>query len=279
MTVEPPANSIELSAWCLEGDLPAGRLEGVNDVQKSFAIAVATDLLYVLSGRQYRSGRVVVRPSSIQGAASSSSYLYPYSSMSGYGEGWGFAGGWSWSTFGQGWWQNGQDLAECVLQGPIRAINSVLVDGQELGPWPPPNPNYTLYDRRRLVRNIGIGAAGGSWPWSQQLQLPVTSPGTWQIDYEWGRNPPPAGKAACIALAVEVARSLSGSDSSQLPERVVSLASQGVTMQVGDALNYIREELTGLPIVDMFLTAVNPAKLRRRSVFIAPNTIQGREVS
>ena len=268
-----------LAAWCEESDLPADRLASVRDVDRGFAIAVATDLLYTLSGRQYRSGRAIIRPTSIQGAYGNQSYLYPYSSMSGYGAAWGFAAGWSWSAIGMGWWQNGQDLSEVVLQGPVLRINEVMVNGQGLGPWPPTNPNYTLYDRRRLVCNIGPSAQGIAWPWNQQLQLPVTMPGTWQIDYDWGRPPPPTGKWACIELATELALSMSGSSDTRLPARVLSIATEGVSVAVGDALTFIKESLTGIPSVDLFLQAKNPAKLRRRSVFMGPNSVQGREVT
>jgi hypothetical protein len=268
-----------VAPWCTEDELPAARLAEVDDVQRAFAIACATDLLYVLSGRQFRRGRSVVRPVSIQGAYAYQSFLYPYSSMSGYGDAWGFAAGWSWSAIGMGWWQNGQDTSEVLLQGPVLRINNVLVNGKSLGGWPPSNPNFTLYDRRRLVITIGTtGANVGGWPWNQQLGLPVTSPGTWQIDYEWGRNPPAAGKMAAILLATDIALALSGNNES-IPPRVISMAQQGLNVQVGDALNYIREELTGLPYVDMFLKSYNPAGLRRRSVFLGPNSVQGREVS
>lgn len=270
---------VTVNPWCEPDDLPDGRLSGISDVDRAFAIGCATELLFVLSGRQFRSGNAVIRPVSIQGAYSYQSFLYPYSSMSGYGDAWGFAAGWSWSAIGMGWWQNGQDTAECVLQGPVQRINDVIVDGASLGGWPPPNPNFTLYDRRRLVRNVGPGTTGGGWPWNQQLQLPPSSPGTWQIDYDWGKPPPQAGKAACIVLSVDIARSLSGSDPSQIPERVLSMASQGITVSVGDPLNSILEELTGLPLVDLFLQAYNPARLRRRSIFVAPNTIQGRDAT
>ena len=271
-----------LAPWCEEADLPSGRLANVDDVNRGFAIAAATDLLYVLSGRQFRSGRSIVRPTSIQGGYGTQSYLYPYSSMSGYGAAWGFAAGWSWTAVGMGWWQNGQDLSEVVLQGPVQRINDVIVDGASLGPWEPGQPanaNYALYDRRRLVRTTDAsGQNSGAWPWNQQLQLPPSQPGTWLIDYEWGRNPPAAGKVACIALATDIALSLSSSDSGELPPRVISIAQQGLNVSVGDALNYIREELTGIPMVDLFLQAYNPGRQRRRAVFLSPNSVQGREL-
>lgn len=268
-----------IAPWCLEDDIPPKRIEGIRDVDVARSIAGATNLLYVLSGRQFRTGRSVVRPCAPSSSYGTQSYLYPYSSMSGYGAAWGFAAGWSWTAVGMGWWQNGQDLSELLLQGPVRKINSVIVDGENLGGWPPPNRNFTLYDGRRLVRNAvqqAGGAASNAWPWNQQLQLDLTNPGTFAIDYEWGKPPPPEGVVACIELAIAVANALSGDEDAKLPSRVLSVTTQGVSVAVGDPLTYIREDLTGLPLVDMFLNAVNPAKLRRRSLFLGPNSVIGR---
>lgn len=272
------ANSHGVNPWCQESDLPPKRLEKVQDVDKAWMIAAATDLLFVLSGRQYRTGRSVVRPTQISSGYANQNYLYPYSSMSGYGDSWGFAAGWAWTAVGMGWWQNGQDASEVVLQGPVTKINGVMLNGQNLGGWPPNNPNFTLYDRRRLVLNINANLSGANaWPWNQQIQLPLSESGTFGIDYEWGRPPPEAGRLACVELAVQLALSLSGDNSARLPSRVLSVATQGITVAVGDPLTYIRDDLTGLPICDLFLNAVNPNKLRRRSAFLAPNSILGRE--
>lgn len=273
--VEPQSQHF-LAPWCVEADIPATRRNQIQDVQLAFAISVATDLLYVLSGRQFRSGRSLIRPTPIDSSYGNQSYLYPYSSMSGYGAAWGFAAGWSWTAMGMGWWQGGQDLSEVVLQGPVRQINQVTVDGAALDP----DTDYTLYDGRRLVRNVDpTGQTTGAWPWNQQLQLPLSQPGTWSIDYDWGKVPPNAGKAACIELAVEVAQSLSGQDTAKLPARVISIATQGMNTAVGDSLAYIRESLVGIPLVDLFLMAYNRAGLRRRTIMIGPNSQQGRELS
>jgi hypothetical protein len=275
MTVEPQSQHF-LAPWCAESDIPAARRVGIEDISLAFAIAAATDLLYVLSGRQFRSGRSLIRPTPIDSAYGAQSYLYPYSSMSGYGAAWGFAAGWAWSAgLGMGWGWGSQDSSEVVLQGPVQRINQVMVDGAVLDP-----SEYTLYDKRRLVRNVdSTGQTSGAWPLYQQLALPLTESGTWSIDYDWGKVPPPAGKAACIELALEVARSLSGTDTTRLPARVLSIATEGMNVAVGDALAYVRESLTGIPIVDLFLQAYNRAGLRRRTIMIGPNSQQGRELN
>ena len=269
-----------LHPWCSEEDFPQSRLEIVQDVDVAWMIACASEALYILSGRKYRQGRSVVRPCAISSSYGTQSYLYPYSSMSGYGAAWGFAAGWSWTAVGMGWWQNGQDLSELLLQGPVRKINQVMVDGQSLGGWPPTNPNFTLYEGRRLVRNANLTggiAASSAWPWNQQLQLPLTQPGTFAVDYEWGYRVPEGGRLAAVELAINLALAVSGDDDTKLPSRVLSVNTQGLTVAVGDPLIFIREDLTGLPICDMWLNQVNPAKLRRRPAFLAPTSVLGRE--
>lgn len=269
-----PAVEAWIAPWCLETDLPTDRLADVPDSDIGRMIGAATDILYCFSGRQFRTGRSRIRPSSINSSYGTQSYLYPYSSMSGYGAAWGFAAGWSWTAVGMGWWQNGQDLSEILLNGPVTRINEVWVDGVLLDP-----SQYTLYDGRRLVRNLDpSGQSSSAWPWNQNLQIPITYPGTALIDYEWGRPPPDSGWLACVELATELALAVGGSDRSTLANRVVSMASEGISVQVGDSLSYIREQLTSLPLCDLFIQAYNPQKLRRRSVFLAPNSTVGRSL-
>lgn len=260
-----PASVHYLAPWCTEDDLPLGRISDSNDrkitdIQLGWMIAAATDLLYVLSGRHFKSGRSVVRPTHIVGP--SAPLIYPWGSMAGYGSAWGFTVGSAWAATGFGW-EVAQEFSEVVLQAPVTAINSVMVDGTVLDP-----SAYSLYDGRRLVRNYG-----GAWPWNQPLIAPVTQAGTWQIDYDWGITPPTSGRLACAELAIELALGFSGQDECRLPARVLSVASQGVNVAVGDALSFILADLTGLPICDAFLQAFNPAKLRRRTVFLAPNSV------
>lgn len=274
-----------LAPWCQVSDLSRRKLSNAGDVTLEKCIGAATDVLFVMSGRQYRQGRSIVRPVAISSSYGTQSYLYPYSSMSGYGAAWGFAAGWSWTAVGMGWWQNGQDLSELVLQGPIRRINRIMSTGKTLGGWAPgeTNPNYQVFDGRRVVRTVTPGggsdlAASQAWPWNQQLQLPLTSPGTFMVDYEWGKPPPDLGSLACVELATELALTLTGEDDAKLPARVSNIAMQGLNVAVGDPLVYLREDLIGLPLVDLFLQRSNPNRLRRRSVFLSPNSVLGREM-
>lgn len=271
---QPQGAKVYVAAWIEEEHIPASRLLGVT-VPIGFAIACATNLLYVLSGRQFRWGRSVVRPSALNSGWQFQNQLYPYSSMSGYGSAWGFAAGWAWTGIGMGWWQQGQDSSECLLQGPVRRINQVMVDGAVLDP-----SQYAVYDERSLVRLLDPqGQSSGAWPWEQNLMLPLTEGGTWMVDYEWGTAAPPDGQMACLELAVELAHAMSGNDKTRFNPRVLSIATEGVSVQTGDAMTYIVKSLTGLPLCDLFLQAHNPdGRRRRRSLFLAPNSTMDRQM-
>jgi len=266
-----PASTHTLHPYCSESDLPAERIKRITDVPLGWLIAAATDLLYVLTQRKYRSGRSVVRPTARFPANQGWWYNYPWSSMSGYGSGWGYAAGWAWSSVGLGFWQGqSSDLSTVVLQAPVLAIHEVLLNGQPLAPT-----DYTLYNRRDLVLTIATESGegtGNAWPWEQVLAIPATQPGTAQIDYSWGIDPPEIGRMACAELAIQLGLAFTGANDCRLPTRVLTVATEGVSVAVGDALTYIREKLTGLPICDMWIQAENPQKAQRRSMFAGPNT-------
>ncbi len=152
-----PEVGISFETRCSEEDLPASRIADVTDIDINRCIQAVTELLYLLSARQYGFGRARIRPPPAAGSYGTQSYLYPNSSMSGYCAAWGFAAGWSWTAVGMGWWQSGQDLSEVVLQGPVRRINEVIVNGAALDP-----SQYTLYDGRRLVRNVNATGTSSS---------------------------------------------------------------------------------------------------------------------
>jgi hypothetical protein len=274
---QPQGDQHYIAPWIEESAIPSSRLAKLpRDVSLGFAIACATDLLYTLSGSQFRWGRSVVRPTALNSGWQFQNQLYPYSSMSGYGSAWGFAAGWAWTAIGMGWWQYGQDSSECVLQGIVRKINQVMVDGVVLDP-----SLYTVYDDRRLVRLIDpTGQSSGAWPWEQNLGLPLTQSGTWAVDYEWGTHPPPSGEMACAELTIELAKAFGGDDETRFNPRVLQVTTEGISMQTANALQYIQQRLSGLPLVDIFLKSYNPdGNRRQQSAFLAPNSTMNREMS
>ncbi len=264
-----PASIHTLNPWASIGDLPEGRIKRIGDINFDWMLACATDLLYSLSGRKWRSGRSIVRPTARVGANQGWWYNYPWSSMSGYGSGWGYGLGWAWSSIGLGFWQGGGvDQNSVFLQYPVTAVEELLLNGMALTP-----SEYTLYDRKRLVLNVAAGNGNVSaFPWEQQLTMPVSQPGTCQITYRYGSAPPESGRLACAELAIELALAFTGSNDCRLPQRVLTVATEGVSVAVGDAMTYVLQQLSGLPICDMFLRSKNPQRAQRRSAFAGPNT-------
>jgi hypothetical protein len=161
------------------------------------------------------------------------------------------------------------------------AIQQVVVNGSPLQP----GTDYVLLNKRRLVRMSGSSSQFPPapapntpyyWPCCQDLRQQEDSEGCWYIDYFWGKPVPADGQIAALTLACEMAKAFSGNESS-LPDRVTTIARQGITAIVMDPLTFVEKGLTGLPMVDLFVISANPFGLRRRSSITSPETIAPEE--
>jgi hypothetical protein len=112
------------------------------------------------------------------------------------------------------------------------------------------------------------------WPCCQDLALPATEPGTFEVAFFYGQEPPKAGKHAAAVLACELALACDGSDECRLPKRLQSITRQGVTAVVLDAFDFLNRRRTGLIEVDSFLAAYNPHGLTRRASVINPDLMR-----
>jgi hypothetical protein len=273
--IAPPLPTV--AAWCSPDDVtdafPAftggnGTLDGVD---LRMIVDAATDLLFRRSGRQWRGVHTsVVRPARLSGSCGC--LPYPWGSFA-YGSGFGWGG---WAGFGaaSGSWPQGWDCRcppanELVLQGPVIQVSEVLVDGVALA-----DNQMALYGHRRLVRAnpTGPGEAPG-WPCCQNLSLPPTQAGTWQVTYDWGAPPPALGRLAAIELSCELALRWSRNQACRLPAQATNLVREGVSVTIGTPLAFAEKGLTGLPTVDEFLMAVNPYGLQRRAKVYSPDSI------
>lgn len=153
-------------------------------------------------------------------------------------------------------------LPEITLgAGPIRQILEVRIDGAVLDP-----SAYRVDDRRWLVR-----IDGDSFPCCQNLAKdPLTDDDTFQVTFEWGEAPPVGGTVAAKVLAVEIAKMLAGGPC-QLPQRLQNVTFNGSSYTLLDPMAFLDNGLTGIYVVDLFLTDVNPHKLQRRSTVISPD--------
>lgn len=82
-----------------------------------------------------------------------------------------------------------------------------------------------------------------------------------ELVVEWGTPPPDAGAAAAQQLATEIAKGLAGG-ACRIAGNVTSVNRQGVSVLL-DPATFLKEGKTGVPLVDLWLAAVNPNKLSR----------------
>jgi hypothetical protein len=106
----------------------------------------------------------------------------------------------------------------------------------------------------------------------------VWTPSNVEVTYTYGTPPPAAGRAAARILATELVKLYEGDDSCALPQRVTSIARQGVTYTVLDSQDYIDNLRTGIYAVDMFLKTANPDGARTRSRVFSPDTPRARRI-
>lgn len=145
---------------------------------------------------------------------------------------------------------------------PVQTISQVKIDGVILAP-----ANYRVHNNRFAMRLDDT-----RWPVVQNLTQADTVDGTWSIAYTYGTAPPSLGVSAAAQLACELYRECQG-ETCALPKGTTRITRQGITI---DRLAFTtwaykdRTWRTGLPLVDTFLAAYNPAGLPRRPVFHAP---------
>jgi len=100
-----------------------------------------------------------------------------------------------------------------------------------------------------------------------------------EVTYTYGSPPPTAGRAAARILATELVKLYEGDDTCALPQRVTSVARQGVSYTVLDNQDFIDELKTGMYAVDLFLRTANPDKARARSRVFSPDIPRARRIT
>lgn len=208
-------------------------------------VQVATDVLYVLSGRQFMGACTrTIRPCDINCGC----FCHFY---------------------GPGMWWSGSLCCtpQVDLGGNVAGISSVKIDGETLA-----SDAYRLDEGRWLVRLTDADGANEGWPCCQDLSLATTEECTFEITYRTGSDVPEAGVRAAADLACELAKSCnSTAGECKLPKRLTSLTRQGVTMTVLDPQAFLDNGKTGLYLPDLFLAAVNPQGLRSPPRVLSPD--------
>lgn len=225
-----------------------------------YAVAAATEIVWGLSGRQFGTCSVTLRPcrrecydpgwwqstGTVWYGGIYAPWGYPYAGPWGY-----------WMDVGCGSCAGScscSEVPEVVLPAPVSSVTQVKMDGT-----PMVTGAYRVDDARILVRTDGQ-----RWPRCNNLVLDDTQAGTWSVTALYGQAVPVAGQLAVGEMACELLRAMRGEDC-RLPAGVQSIARQGVTINFPDAGEFLREGRTGFDLVDRFLATVNPYHLMSRS--------------
>lgn len=260
-------------SWCDASDVAVYAGDpGSIDLTK-YAIE-ASALLFELSARQF-SGTCVrkVRPCGSPGCLGWGYWTSAIGARFWLGD---TLGGWGWGSGGFGDPATVDDFCGCSaldrvnLAGfPVWSITEVKIDGVVVSP--------TLYrlDRWEWLTAVRVLSTDQPtlWPSCQNLDLDDTQPGTFSVSYLCGADPPLLGKDAAASLAAQFYFAAVGA-ACQLPVGTTKLVRQGVTIERALFAQWARKDgqwATGLPLVDAFLAAYNPAGLRRRPAVWTPD--------
>ncbi|MFJ8934028.1 hypothetical protein ACIRLA_46435 [Streptomyces sp. NPDC102364] len=159
--------------------------------------------------------------------------------------------------------QCGTPLDELELPGPVAKVNTVWIDGAEF-------TNWALYNSNLLMRTDGE-----PWPGCQRLDLDLTEPDTWAVDYVRGVPVPEGGKRAAGILACEFAKACTGDKRCRIPANVSQVTRDGVAYTF-DPTTFYDNGKTGIPEVDLWLSAVNPHHSVRPSGVYTPELVARR---
>lgn len=222
-----------------------------------YAVSLATDTLWALTGRQFGLCNYTFRP------CRRDCFSSPFPP-----DGW---AEWPWtSTYPQpaliaGSWFNlvcgscpgtcsCSAVSEFVLPAPVHDIIDITIDGTPMA-----SGAYRLDNNRLVVRTDG-----GTWPLCNDLSVNDGAEGTWTVTATIGRVIPDGAALAMGQLVCEIIRGAQGEDCN-LPPGVTQLIRQGVTIQYPDIGELFRQGRTGLYLVDMFVSTWNPNRLTNRS--------------
>lgn len=123
-----------------------------------------------------------------------------------------------------------------------------------------------FFDDGHLIRTDG-----GAWPCCQNIGAAIGEPDTFTVTGTVGAEPTALAKRAAVALVSELVKSCVPSETCALPARVTSLTREGVSMAILDPMEFLDQGRTGIYIVDLFLSTVNPGGLTRRSSAWSPD--------
>lgn len=149
------------------------------------------------------------------------------------------------------------------LWGPNLQVFSVVIDGVVVSP-----AQYKILDGYRLVRLTG------EWPTSNDLRAADGAVGTFTVTIQTGESPDEVTRQACVELVIELATDALTNGDSNLPAGAKSTNLQGVSVELEDRADAIRDGASMLPKVLRFL-AVHAAGGRLSPTISSPGMSEG----
>ena len=233
------------SPWATPADIPQAIKDdlGLTDAQLLDPLMRASELLWALTGRRW------------YGAGCTEEVRLVPELSADHHESWGTCGCWNVAP-GAPYQHMDQPRAVRLPREPA-AVTSVVVNGETL-----PSSAYTLARAGWLER-----IDGGLWD--------VCS-GTTVITYTYGEPPPRGGRAAAVVLAVELARDFYGIKGCRLPQRTTSVTRQGVTIEMFDPMEFLKDGGVGIVSADIWIKSVNPGNRSQAGTVWSPDLPEAR---
>lgn len=256
--LEPTAGPCE--PWITVGELVDGWTPptGVSDATLARCVSASSDLMFERSGRQFPGICIdQVRPSGVCGGMPIVVYPFGGSLYE--------LGGFDSPTFPgrHSHLVNPESPFELSLGSyPIRSVQEVRIDGEALD-----SDRWVVMDYSKLRRVDGI-----AWPCCNFI---VGDVARIEVDFTFGQAPPDSGVLASNVLAKELAKAMGG-EGCALDRRVQSINREGITMTIPGLVDSLKDGKTGIPEVDLFLWAHNPAGLQKRARIIIPGAASTR---
>lgn len=230
--------------WAAVSELPERRPVLTEDVWDG-VLWQASELLYVLSGRQY-SGSCESQVALVQRPDGRPGWSWPYDAA----------------------------LASDVPAGVAANLHAGIRTGGPVG-WPVvalPDPPVTNILEAVLdgepVRTVCEPATGQLWRADGQRWPGGTD---LQVTYQHGLPPPVGGRQSAVLLAVEMGKAFTHDSSCRLPRRIQTITREGVTVGFQDRFESLDQGRVGIWEIDVWLRAVNPHGMQRRARVWSPD--------
>lgn len=238
--------------------------DGLTSDQQALAERLAAFTLYSLTGRQFGTVTLTLRPCNAPGLPPLYQ-TYPVNLLNP----WGTDEGQTYYPvyIVDGVWHNAGCAglnccgAACELRLPadVVSISSISTDGATVDP-----SAYRVDNRRLLVRTDGA-----CWPRCQDLGKD-SGAGVFTVTGVFGHTVPQELLDAAGILACEIGKAITN-QACRLPQRMQSLTRQGVSVQFPAVNTYLDRGLTGLNEVDQLVVQFNPDRLRQAPMVFSPD--------